>query len=146
MEQSYNTSWYEFLPIKYTLVCLKCGKLTFCNKNNIFQWQIPLCVCLRWINKRKHVRTVSLGCVFMGNVTRDAETFISLTGKDDVLVSLACSSTAYEWVCFSHVHEDESTKSNHCSTLSSLKMYKCVKNDVSKGKSNCFCVSYTKVH
>lgn len=41
------------------------------------------------------MRTVSLGCVFTGNVKMKTEMLISLTGNDNVFVSLT--------VCFSHI-------------------------------------------
>lgn len=101
-------------------------------------------VCVSDGLTEENMTTVSLGCVFTGNLRRNKETFISLTGSNNVFVSLSNSSTPYGWVCFSHAPEDEGTQSNHCSTLLSLKLYICVINDVTKGKSNCFCVTLTQ--
>lgn len=101
-------------------------------------------VCVSDGLTEESMTTVSLGCVFTRNLRRNKETFISLTGSNNVFVSLSNSSTPYGWVCFSHAPEDEGTQSNHCSTLLSLKLYICVINDVTKGKSNCFCVTLTQ--
>lgn len=89
-------------------------------------------VCVSDGLTEENMMTVSLGCVFTGNQRRNKETFISLTGNNNVFVSLSYSSTPYGCGCFSHAPEDEGTQSNHCSTLLSLKLYICVTNDVTK--------------